>query len=101
MIQQATFTYSTLGKAFEKQIKTIEDQREKQLKVIQNQGQVKTIKKYNYYDEDIPLISKQKGVLNELAGKRLDDISKLTMMIQYRHTKVEHLMKNVINIIML
>ena len=57
MIKQATFTYSTLGKAFEKQIKTIEDQREKQLKVIQNQGQVKTIKKYNYYDEDIPLIS--------------------------------------------
>ena len=26
IIQQAKFTYSTLGKAFEKQIKTIEDQ---------------------------------------------------------------------------
>ena len=36
MIQQAKFTYSPLGKAFEKQIKTIEDQGEKQIKVIQN-----------------------------------------------------------------
>ena len=31
MIEQAKFTYSPLGKAFEKQIKTIEDQREKQI----------------------------------------------------------------------
>ena len=46
IIEQAKFTYSPLGKAFEKQIKTIEDQREKQIKAIQDQGQVKTIKKY-------------------------------------------------------
>ena len=38
MIQQANFTYSPLGKAFEKQIKAIEDQGEKQIKPIQNQG---------------------------------------------------------------
>ena len=38
MIEQAKFTYSPLGKAFEKQIKTIEDQGEKQIKPIQNQG---------------------------------------------------------------
>ena len=44
MIEQAQFNYSPLGKAFEKQIKTIEDQGEKQIKAIQNQGQVKTIK---------------------------------------------------------
>ena len=36
MIQQAKFTYSPLGKAFEKQIKTIEGQGEKQIKAIQN-----------------------------------------------------------------
>ena len=45
IIEQAKFTYSPLGKAFEKQMKTIEDQGEKQIKTIQNQGQVKTIKK--------------------------------------------------------
>ena len=35
IIQQAKFTYSPLGKAFKKQIKTIEDQGEKQVKAIQ------------------------------------------------------------------
>ena len=43
-IEQTKFTYSPLGKAFEKQIKTIEDQAEKQIKAIQDQGHVKTIK---------------------------------------------------------
>ena len=36
MIEQATFTYSPLGKAFEKQIKTIEDQTEKQIKALEH-----------------------------------------------------------------
>ena len=34
-IEQAKFTYSLLGKAFEKQIKTIEDQGENQIKAIE------------------------------------------------------------------
>ena len=49
-----------MGKAFEKQIKTIEDQGEKQIKVIQNQGQVEIIKKYTDDNENTPSISKQK-----------------------------------------
>ena len=53
MIEQAKFTHSSLIKAFEKQIKTMEDQGEKQIKAIQDQGQLKTIKKYDYYDEDL------------------------------------------------
>ena len=71
MIEPARFTYSPLGKAFqkqikatkdqgEKQIKTIEDQREKQIKAIQDQRQVKTIKKHDHDAEDTPFISKQK-----------------------------------------
>ena len=60
IIEQAKFTYSPLGKAFEKQIKTIEDQGEKQIKVIQNQGQVEIIKKYTDDNENTPSISKQK-----------------------------------------
>ena len=35
IIQQATFTYPPLGKAFEKQIKTIDDQGEKQKKALE------------------------------------------------------------------
>ena len=41
ILEQAKFTYSPLGKTFEKQIKTIEDQGEKQKKAIQNQGGIK------------------------------------------------------------
>ena len=55
IIEKAKFTYSPLGKAFEKQIKTIEDQGEKQIKAIQHQGKLKTVKKYYYDDEDTPL----------------------------------------------
>ena len=36
MIQQAKFTYSPLGKAFEKQIKTIVDQGEKQIDTLKD-----------------------------------------------------------------
>ena len=55
-----------MGKAFEKQIKT-----------IQNQRHVKTIKKYAFHDEDSPWISKQKEIFNELADKRLNEITEL------------------------
>ena len=34
IIEQTKFTYSPLGKAFEKQIKTMEDQGEKQIDVL-------------------------------------------------------------------
>ena len=77
IIEQAKFTYSPLGKAFEKQIKTIEDQGEKQIKAIQDQGQVKTIKKYAYDAEDTPFISKQKEIFNELVDERLEKITDL------------------------
>ena len=77
IIEQARFTYSPLGKAFEKQIKTIEDQGEKQIKAIQDQGQVKSIKKYSYDDEDTPFISKQKEIFNKLVDKRIEKITDL------------------------
>ena len=36
IIEQAKFTYSLLGKAFEKQIKTIEDQGQKQVEILKD-----------------------------------------------------------------
>ena len=77
IIEQAKFTYSPLGKAFEKQLKTIEDQGERQIKAIQNQGEIKTIKKYVYNEKDSPLISKQKEIFNKLADQRLEEINNL------------------------
>ena len=45
VIEQAKFLYSPLGKAFEKQIKTIQDQEKKQIKAIQEHG--KQLAKYD------------------------------------------------------
>ena len=45
IIQEAKFTYSSLGKTFQKQIKTIEDQGEKQIKAIKDKDFNKSIEK--------------------------------------------------------
>ena len=45
VIEQTKFLYSPLGKAFEKQIKTIQDQEKKQIKAIQEHG--KQLAKYD------------------------------------------------------
>ena len=46
IIEQAKFTYPPLGKAFEKETKTIKDQGEKQIKTIEEESnkQIKNIK---------------------------------------------------------
>ena len=77
MIKQDKFTCSPLGKSFEKQLKTIKNQGEKPIKAIQDQGKVKTIKKYTHDVEDTPLISKQKDLFNELVDERLGEITNL------------------------
>ena len=77
LIEQIKFKYGPLGKALEKQTKTFEDQGEKQIKVIQYQRHVKTIKKYAFDDECSPRISKQKEIFNEVADKRLNEITEL------------------------
>ena len=60
-----------------KKIKTIGDQGEKQIKAIQDKGQVRTIKKYDYDDEDTPFISKQKEIFNEIVDERHEKITDL------------------------
>ena len=51
IIQQAKFNYSPLGNAFEKQIKTINDQGKKQVKSIQDNKQLVNISKDDYKDK--------------------------------------------------
>ena len=75
IIEQAKFTYSPLGKAFEKQIKTIEDQEEKQIKSLEDlkpKEQTKAIESKsnnesmsaNIFND---LIKKIKSIMNELC----------------------------------
>ena len=62
IIEQAKFTYSPLGKTLEKQIKTIKDQREKQIKALQDKIPIKSIEKFTYDINDSPLVLKEKEI---------------------------------------
>ena len=64
IVEQAKLTYSPLGKAFEKQTKTIEDQVEKQIKAIQDKRPIKSIKKFTYDVNDSPVVLKEKEIYN-------------------------------------
>ena len=80
-MQQAKFTYSPLGKAFEKQIKTIEDQGKKQVKAIQDIKQLANINKDDYKDK--LLLSKEREIFKDICNKRLDKIEELNNKIDY------------------
>ena len=79
IIEQAKFTYSRLGKAFEKQIKTIEDQEKKQVEALEN---LKDHKKHLANDyEDKLLHLKAREIFKNIYNKRLDKIKELTEKI--------------------
>ena len=84
IIEQAKFTYSPLGKAFEKQIKTIEDQGEKQIKAIQDIR--KQLISGNYYKNRL-LISKEREIFKDIHNTRLDKIKELDNKIDYDDLK--------------
>ena len=69
IIEQAKFTYSPLGKAFEKQIKTIEDQGKKQIDALN------TLKSNNQLtiEDVIP----KNALNNDEAKKELDKIKEI------------------------
>ena len=87
MIEEAKFTYSPLGKAFDKQIKTIENQDEKQIKAIEEPGKQLVesnviIKKHDYDTEkDSSSISRQKEIFNNLIDGRPYEILKVNQNI--------------------
>ena len=80
IIQQAKFNYSPLGKALEKQRKTIEDQGEKQVKVIKDK-QIVNINKDDYKNR--LLLSKEREIFKDIYNKRLDKIEELNNKIDY------------------
>ena len=81
IIQQAKFNYFPLGKAFEKQIKTIKDQVEKQVKAIQDNKQLVNINKDDYQDK--LLHSKEREIFKDIYNKRLDKIVEMNNQIDY------------------
>ena len=69
IIQRANFTYSPLGKAFEKQIKTIEDQRKKQVDALKT-----SYKKLPSIKDFIPIENFNPELITEI--KRIEEIEK-------------------------
>ena len=65
VIEQATFTHSPLGKAFEKQIKTIEDQGQKRKKALK-ENRKQLIKSFNEEDS--------LTIFDELTNERMAEI---------------------------
>ena len=72
IIEQAKFTYSPLGKAIEKQIKTIKDQEEKQAVALESLKE--SDKKLPPIKDFIPTENLNPEILNEI--KRIEEIEK-------------------------
>ena len=83
MIKQANFTHSPLGKAFEKQIKTIEDKEEKQIKAIKDQGEkqvdtLKALKSKELEANDNENCVKYKKIFDEISDERIGEICNIS-----------------------
>ena len=76
IIEQARFTYSPLGKAFEKQIKAIEDQGKKQVDALKDLKPKEQTKAITYDDEES---------YNKLFEEKLDEIQELSKEIDYKN----------------
>ena len=87
IIEQAKFTYSSLGKAFEKQTKTIEDQGKKQADALES---------LKPKEETIPIEDKSNNqskaaiIFNELINKRKEVMSELYDKVEYNKLKFEY-----------
>ena len=83
IIQQAKFTYFPLGKAFEKQIKTIEDQEKKQIDALKD---LKDSEKKKIHADDYNnklIILKEREIFKNIYNKRLDKIEELDKKTDY------------------
>ena len=84
IIQQAKFNNSPLGKALEKQRKTIEDQGEKQVKAIQDNKKLVKINKDDDYKDKL-LLSREREIFKDIYNKKLDKIEELNNKIYYNN----------------
>ena len=74
IIEQVKFTYSPLGKAFEKQIETIEDQGKKQVEALKT-------KAINDKSNNNPPISKD--IYDKMSEERIDKILEMSKQINH------------------
>ena len=87
IIEQAKFIYSPLGKAFEKQIKTIEDQGKKQVDALEN---LKPKEETKPIEDKSNNQSKATIIFNELINERKKIMSELYDSVDYNNLKFEY-----------
>ena len=87
IIEQAKFTYSLLGKAFEKQIKAIEDQGKKQVDALEN---LKPKEETKPIEDKSNNQSKATIIFNELINKRKALMKELYDSVDYNNLKFEY-----------
>ena len=75
IIEQAKFTYSPLVKAFEKQIKKVQDQGRKQVETIKDLKAREQTKATKDKSDDNPLMSKK--IYYRLLSERMDEVLKI------------------------
>ena len=78
IIEQAKFIYSSLGKALEKQTKTIEDQGEKQVKVLK----VLEPKSIDSKSNEQPI---NQDIYNKILEERIDEILEMSRKFNYNN----------------
>ena len=85
IIKQTKFTYSSLGKAFEKQTKTIKDQRKKQIDALNTlkPKETKAINDNKFDDKEKSL--KYKEIYDELSNQRIGEIYKISNQIDFNY----------------
>ena len=86
IIEQAKFTYSPLGNAFEKQIKTIEDQGKKQTDTLEN---LKAKEQTKPIDDKSNNKSKATFIFDDLINKRKGLMKELYNSVDYNNLKFE------------
>ena len=85
IIEQAKFTYSPLGKAFEKKAKTIEDQEKKQVDPLESlkPKELKAIKHDKFVDNEKSLIYKE--IFEEISNERISEIRTMSKNVGFNN----------------
>ena len=81
--EQTKFTYSPLGKAFDKQIKTIEDHGKKQVDALENLKPIEGSKAIKYDDDEF--LEQKQETYKKLFDKNLDEIQDLSRETDYKN----------------
>ena len=88
IIEQARFTYSPLGKAFQKQIKTIEDQGQKKVDALEN---LKLKEETKPLEDKANNYSRAIIIFNEIINKIKEIMSEVYDSVDYNNINFEYI----------